>query len=135
MNTNDLILELGSWGQWIRPEQIGKFDIYLNTMLRRNRVLFVESEEGLQALIFYFLIDDKRFVNKPTWAAPEDTENGAIFFVDKMFCRKWTKSVRFAIQDQVEAKYPVVREALWLRSPKNRHVILKRRGITHGIQS
>lgn len=134
MVSDDLIREFASWGYQIKPSQINRFNEYLWIMLRRGRVAMVENEEGLQAVIFYFLTDDLApFENKPTWATPEDSDTGHIFFVDKMLCRKWTKSVREQIREQIEAKYPQVEEGHWLRRPYNRHVILKRGGLLHGI--
>jgi len=133
MTNLDIISELASWGHQLRPEHIDNFTRYLRTMLRRNRVIMLESERGLEAIIFFFLISKpKDFTNRQTWTTPEDTESGHIFFIDKMLCRKWTKSVRETIREQVEAKYPQVEYGLWLRRPSNRHVILKVRR-HHGV--
>ncbi len=129
MNSMDLVAEIASWGYPLKPQ----FHDYLAIMLHRERVIMVESERGIEAVIFYFLTDDiKPFENKPTWATPMDS-NGSTMFIDKMLCRSWTKLVREAIREQVESRYPQVEQAIWLRRPKNRHVILKRRSF-HGIQ-
>ena len=126
LNTFQLINELVTWGHNIKPEQ---FHRYLSDMLRRNRVMTVSSEEGLEAIIFYFLTNElDSFINKPTWKIPTDSDRGHIFFIDKMLCRKWTKSLRISVQKQVEEKFPHITQALWLRRPNNRHVIIKRRG-------
>ncbi len=133
MNTLDLIHEMTTWGHQVKTEQIPSFHRYMTEMLKRDRVLMLESDRGLESVIFYFLTDDVTpFTNKPTWAMPEDN-NGHILFIDKMLSRSWTKSVREAIREQVEARYPQVTEAHWLRRPKNRHVILKRRALVNGI--
>ena len=125
MNTFQLINELATWGHNLKRDE---FSVYLSEMLKRNRVMTVSSENGLEAIIFYFLTDElDSFINKPTWKTPIDTPSGHIFFIDKMLCRKWTKSVRVEVQRQVEEKFPFITQALWLRRPKNRHVIINRR--------
>ena len=135
MTNTDIINELASWGHQLRPEHIENFTRYLRTMLRRNRVIMIESEHGLEAIIFFFLINKPQdFTNRATWTTPEDTDSGHIFFIDKMLCRNWTRDIRESIRSQVESKFPQIEYALWLRRPNNRHVILKRGRILHGIQ-
>ena len=102
---------------------------YKQTMLARNRVIVIEDDGQPEALIFYFLIppDSKQtFVNRPMWSTPEDDPTGTLIFIDKMICRKWTVSLRKALEDAIVSKYPHVTDALWLREPKNRHVIIRR---------
>ena len=94
-----------------------------------NRVIIIESEFGGEAIIFYFLINPENkeiFSNRPMWSCPEDDLEGTMIFIDKMICRKWTVGIRKALEEAIVDKYPLITEALWLREPKNRHVIIKR---------
>ena len=135
MNLGNLAQYFQSWGKVLKESEIHKFNRYVSKMLLRNRTIIVNGENGMEAIIFYFLTDDvKPFVNRPMWTTPEDNESGSIIFIDKMVAHKWTKSVRLAVMDALEKKYPFAQEAYWLREPKNRSVIIKR-GRTHELYS
>ena len=135
MNLNNLHLYMRSWGKVIKFEEIQKFNRYVSKMLLRNRVIIVNGDSGMDAIIFYFLTDDvSKFNNRPMWSTPDDSDNGPIMFIDKMIAKRWNKSVRLAVEKAVEKKYPFVEEAYWLREPKNRSVIIKR-GRTHELHS
>ena len=124
----DIVDSFISWGQFIKIDQLHAFNRYLKEMLRRNRVIIIENEGRIEAVICYFLTDDvSKFDNKPFWSTPYDSEDGDIIFIDKMVARKWTRELRSAIYDAVIEKYPFVEQAQWLREPLNRHVIINRR--------
>ena len=128
MNLSNLHTYFQAWGKMVRPQEIGSFNRYVSRMLRRNRVIILNGEDGMEAILFYFLTDDvSLFNNRPLWSTPEDDENGHTIFIDKMVARKWTKLVRLAVQDAIEKKYPHVETAYWLREPLNRSVIIRRR--------
>lgn len=91
----------------------------------------IENNHKIEAIICYFLTDEiglLKFDNKSTWSFPYDLPDGDIMFIDKMVARKWTKSLRIAVYNAIENKYPFVEKVIWLREPKNRHVIIKMRG-------
>ena len=128
MNLSNLHTYFQAWGKLVRPGEVLNFNRYVSKMLIRNRAIVVNGEDGMEAIMFYFLTDDvKPLINRPMWTTPQDTESGHIIFIDKMVASKWTKSVREAVQDAIEKKYPNVDEAFWLREPLNRSVIIKRR--------
>ena len=128
MNLSNLHTYFQAWGKLVRPGEVLNFNRYVSKMLIRNRAIVVNGEDGMEAIMFYFLTDDvKPLINRPMWTTPQDTESGHIIFIDKMVASKWTKSVREAVQEAIEKKYPNVHEAFWLREPLNRSVIIKRR--------
>lgn len=128
MNISNLHLYFQSWGMLVRPGDVERFNQYATTMIRRNRVIVVNGDDGMEAILFYFVTDDRqKFANRPMWTTPEDQESGSTIFFDKMVARKWTKSLRLAVEKAIETKYPLAEEAFWLREPENRNVIIKRR--------
>ena len=128
MRIFDIINSFVYWGKVIKSSEMPKFKLYISEMLRRNRVMVVNSEEGMECLICYFLTDDiKKFSNRPMWSTPEDSKEAKTIFIDKMVARKWTKSLREAVENAVITKYPFVEKAHWLREPLNHSVIINRR--------
>ena len=118
------------WGKRIKPSELPSFRRYLSVMLSRNRVLTVFNGINLECVLFYFLTDElDSFINRPMWSTPNDSEEGHIFFVDKMVSKHWTPSLRKLVQQEVESKFHKVDRAIWLREPNNRSVIIKKRGI------
>ena len=128
MKLDDLFYQFIVWGKLIRPSEFPYFKRYLTKMLERNRVMVIEDEDEMQAILCFFLTDDiKKFDNRPTWSTPYDTEDGEIIFIDKMVAKVWTKELRNTVYEAIETKYPWVNQAVWLREPKNRHVIINKR--------
>lgn len=126
MNLGNLHFYFQSWGKMLKPDQVHNFNRYVSKMLMRNRTIIVNGENGIEAIMFYFITDDvKPFANRPMWSTPTDQEEGKVIFIDKMVAHRWTKSVRLAVMDALEKKYPEATEAYWLREPKNRRVIVK----------
>lgn len=131
MNITNLLYYFQSWGMQVKPSEVRSFYCYVNEMLKRDRVLIMDAEDGMEAILFYFITDDvHKFDNRPVWSTPEDSERGSTIFIDKMVARKWTKPLRVAVQDAIESRYPFIERAFWLREPLNRNVIINRRG-TH----
>ncbi len=134
MTFENLVIQFLIWGKPIKPLETQNFKKYLSTMLKRDRVLLIESDMGMECLLCYFLTDTlEPFANRPMWSCPEDNFNGHIFFVDKMISSRWTPTLRRLVRDQVEERFPQVDQAFWLREPNNRNVIIKKRGrYVHG---
>lgn len=128
MNILNLLSYFQSWGMVMRQSEILKFNRYVSEMLRRNRVIIINGKDDMEAILFYFITDDhKKFDNRPLWSTPQDSETGSTIFIDKMVAKRWTKSLRLTVQNAIEEKYPFIEQAFWLREPKNRNVIIKRR--------
>ena len=134
MNFFNLATHFMTWGKMIEPRNYLKFKAYFSEMLKRNRVMVVTGDNGIECLICYFLTDElDTFINRPMWSCPKDNEQGHIFFIDKMVAHKWTPSLRKLVQKQVEEKFPHVNRGFWLREPFNRSVIISKRGL-HELQ-
>lgn len=128
MRFENLISQLMLWGKVVKAFEIPYFRGYIDQMLKRNRVIFIEENGQILALICFFLVDETAsYSNRPFWSCPEDNENGHIFFVDKMIARKWTPSMRRFFERQIVDRFPQVDTAFWLREPNNRNVIIRRR--------
>lgn len=135
MTFDNVLTQIILWGNIVKPNQIANFRRYLAEMLRRRRVIVISENDNIKALICFFLTDSvSKFNNRPLWSCPPDTNNGNIFFVDKMIAEHWTPSLRRYLRDEVELRFPQVTEAYWLREPNNRSVIINRRR-THGLYS
>jgi len=128
MRIYDILNSFMYWGKVIKSTEMPHFKWYISEMLRRNRVMIVNGENGMECLICYFLTDDTaKFSNRPMWSCPEDSHEAKTIFIDKMIARKWSKSLRMAVEEAVLKKYPFVEKAHWLREPFNRSVIINRK--------
>lgn len=129
MTFENLLLQFILWGKIVKPKEIGNYRNYLSQMLKRNRVIIISQNDEIKAILCFFLAHSaKEFDNRPLWSCPPDSEDGNIFFVDKMIAETWNPSIRRYLQNEIENRFPQVTEAFWLREPKNRNVIIKRRG-------
>lgn len=135
MRIYDILNSFMYWGKVIKSSEMPKFKLYIAEMLRRNRVMIVNGEEGMECLICYFLTNEtEKFANRPMWSTPEDSTQSKTIFIDKMVARKWSRSLRDAVKNAINEKFPFVEEAHWLREPLNRHVIIDIRR-THVLYS
>lgn len=129
MDISNLLYYFNTWGRVMKTSEIRSFYRYVSEMLKRNRTIIINDDDGMEAIIFYFLTDTpERYINRSMWSTPQDSEVGSTIFIDKMIARRWTKALRTAVQEAIETKYPFIEQAFWLREPKNRNVIIKRRG-------
>ena len=125
MRIFDIINSFVYWGKVIKSSEIPRFKLYIAEMLRRNRVMIVNGDDGMECLLCYFITDNiAKFSNRPMWSTPEDSQEAKTIFIDKMVARKWDKSLREAVKTAINEKFPFVEEAHWLREPNNRHVII-----------
>lgn len=128
MTIYDILNSFIYWGKYVKSEQVPSFKRYISEMLRRNRVMVIDGDNGMEALICYFITDDvTKFNNRPLWSCPQDSERGHTIFIDKMVARHWTHALRREVQSSIEKKFPFIEQAYWLREPNNRSVIIKRR--------
>lgn len=119
-----------NWGWEVKPEYYAEFDCYLKEMLRRKRVMVITGNDLIEAVIFFFFVDDyESFYKKGTYETPEDSIYGKQIYIDKMICRKWTLGLSRKIKETVEVQFPWVEEGYYHRAPKDRCVRIKRRGV------
>ena len=130
MTFENLAQTLISWGHVIKSSQYESFKEYTTTMLRNRRVIFVNSEDGLEAVIFFFITNDySKLYKKSRWAIPVEDEGGSQAYIDKMICHRWTHGIRRHIQDFIESNFPNVVEAFYHRAPFDRCVKITRRSV------
>ena len=130
MTFEDLASIYQSWGHPIKPSQYEAFRNYTTTMLKNKRVIFVRSENGLEAVIFFFITNDySKLYKKSIWAMPVEDEGGSQAYIDKMICSHWTLGIRRHIQEFIESNFPNVVEAFYHRAPFDRCVRIMRRSI------
>lgn len=123
-----------SWGYIIKPKHYYGFKAYLEEMLKRNRVLVIWNDNLIECVITYFFTNDYTTAyKKDTWTIPKEDYNGIQIYIDKMVCRRWTKSLRAKLQDAIEEQYPWVREAYYHRAPNDRLIKIVR-GEKHVLQ-
>ena len=131
MKLQDIIDCFITWGNTVRTSDLYAFNRYMKDMFKRNRVILVSGKGRIEAVICYFLTDNAnlpKFDNKPLWSTPYDSNDGDIIFIDKMVASKWNRRLRMTIHDAIQEKYPFVEQVIWLREPKNRHVIINMKG-------
>mgnify|MGYP001602317258 CR=1 FL=1 len=129
MKFDDLYWTFCSWGFALKPEYYQRFKVYFEDMLVRRRVIGFQNEDGLMAVLTYFITRDHHtLANKPEFATPQDDELGTEIYIDKMVCKKWNLSLRRAMQDMIETTFPNVQMGFWHRQPDNRCVVTYKRG-------
>lgn len=128
MKFNQLSNLFYSWGWKIRVEHYTAFSDYLNAMLKRERVMVIEDETGIQAVLLFFLTDDyNKVYKKRTWDIVSDTPQGHQIYIDKLICKHFTKPMRIAIEDAITTKFPQITHAIYHREPYDRRVLIHRR--------
>jgi len=117
-----------NWGWKIKPKHYQSFSDYLREMLSRNQVMIVMDGEFIEAVLFFYITNDySKLYKKSTWAIGESDPDGHQMYIDKMVCRKWTKSVRESVQRAIQEKFPQVNEAYYHRAPYDRCVKIMKR--------
>lgn len=134
MNFNSLCNAFLDWGFYLPPAHYVGFKKYIETMVHRNRLIAIEDENGLCAIITFFLTNDyETFYKKGLWDTPLDDDNGTQIYVDKMVCSKYSKDLRNALKETIEELFPLVEIGVYHRAPKDRCVKIYRRR-THAVQ-
>ena len=135
MKFNDLYWIFCSWGFAIKPEYYQRFKVYFEEMVKRRRVLVIGDEDGLQAVITFFITRDHgTLANKPEFSIPYDDVNGTEVYIDKMIAKKFSLKLKRIVQESFEKLYPNVQIGFWHREPNNRCVVIYKRRIKHASQ-
>ena len=132
MKFDDLYWTFCSWGFPIKPEYYQRFKVYFEEMLRRKRVLMISNDDGLQAVITFFITrDHETLSNKPEFSIPYDDENGTEIYIDKMVAKSFSLNLKRIVQETFESLYPNVQIGFWHRGPNNKCVVTYKRRIKH----
>ena len=116
------------WGWDIRVEQYVPFSDYLKEMLKRNRVMVIENDGVVEAVVMFYLTDDyETLYKKGTWEVVQDNEFGKQVYIDKLVCKKFTRPMHESIEAALTDRYPQIEEAIYHRAPKDRCIRIKRR--------
>ena len=114
-----------NWGWYVKPEAYKEFREYLLGMMKRKRVMVVMKDELIVAILCFYITNDyTKLYKKGTWDLAIEDENGSQMYIDKLVCRRWTKSIRELVQDSIEYQFPQVEEVYYHRAPKDRCVKL-----------
>ena len=119
-----------SWGWVVPPNHYESFKRYLHEMLRRKNVLIIWDGSLIEAVIFFFITNDySKTYKKGIWDLVEDVSEGRQVYIDKLVCKQYTLNLRRKLQNLIEDAFPGQDEVHYLRAPRDRHVIIKRRGV------
>ena len=131
----DILKIIESWGYSIPDEQARSgFQSYIAEMRSRGRIIEISDELGPCAYVFLFLgMSSSFFYKKGLWETPEDFEGGHIAYIDKLVCKRMNLDLRRSIQDAIETRFPNVVIGVYHRAPKDRQVIVYRRGTKHAV--
>jgi hypothetical protein len=100
---------------------------YVKDMIRDKRVIELEYEDELQAVLFYSICHDSdKYLKKDTWAYKEHDEDGHIFYFEKMVAKKWNYKFHNQVYNFVTDKYPDVDILKWHKWGKmgDREIVL-----------
>ena len=125
-----------NWGYEIDMKHYYQFKYYLEEMLKKNRVMIVRRNGLIEAVIIYYLTHDyTKIYKKPMWRVTEDSEDGSQVYIDKMVCRKWTRTAREDIGRALQEHFPNAKEVIYHRAPKDRCVKIRRRSEYEPVSS
>ena len=92
---------------------------YVSYMIANDRVIEIESERGIEAVIFLSVCDDfDTFYKKPTWIYKPHDPHGKIVYVEKMVATEWNRELRSQFKDFLVNRYPNADRAIWHRWAK-----------------
>lgn len=128
MRFNQLSILFYEWGWQINHDHYVAFSDYLKEMLKMNRVMMIQNNGEIEAIILYYLTNDyEKLYKKKTWELAKDEPYGSQIYIDKMVCKKFTKEIRKALQEAIESEYPNVTLGVYHRAPKDRCFKIYRR--------
>ena len=113
------------WGIPIKVEHYTPFCDYLHAMLKRNRVMVIEKDNEIVAVLLFFITYDyNKVYKKGSWDFIDDNEFGHQIYVDKLVCKHFDRDLHNAIEEAIVDKYPQVTEAIYHREPRDRRTII-----------
>lgn len=127
---NRIISAIESMGYAVKPQYEERLAVYLNEMIERERAVVVQSEDGIEAIITFFITEDhEKLANKPEFSIPNDNPYGHEIYIDKMIAHRWDRRMRKIVVELMEDQFPQARVAFWHKSPNNRCIRIYKRGI------
>lgn len=119
-----------SWGYFSNDLYWNGFKTYLEKVIPMNRLIVIQKDNEIEALITFFITNDyERLYKKGSWEIPSEDPDGTQVYIDKMIARKWTPSLRRCVQEMLESKFSNTTEAYWHREPFDRLIRVRRKGI------
>lgn len=122
------------WGWQINHEHYVSFSDYVKEMVKRNRVIVLEKDNEIEAVIFFFLTYDyTKIYKKRIWDVVIDDAAGHQLYIDKMICKKFNRTMFREIKEAIEDALPQVELGVYHRAPKDKCIKIKTRS-AHAIQ-
>jgi len=126
MKFMDLAKLFYEWGWQIKPQHYEAFSRYLDSMLKRNRVMIIQNNSEVEAVILFYLTNDyEPFYKMKQWVIVPDDENGSQIYIAQMICKKWSKELRNSIREAIEEHFPNIDTVIYHRPPQDRCVKIK----------
>ena len=96
---------------------------YFWKMSVRNRLLKIETEDGLTGLCTFFVLDSELeipfFYDRICWTTPADHAEGTILYIDKILARAFTPVLQTEIERVLTDRFPLWEMAVWYRPGQN----------------
>jgi len=89
---------------------------YVQSMLDDGRIIAIDDDQGIFAVIFFSICDDAEpFLKKGTWEFKPHIPHGRIAYIEKAVAKGWNKKVRKQLADLIYGKFPTVDSGKWHR--------------------
>ena len=136
MKTIEILKFMGEQGIRYKQDELQTIFNYVNSMIRDNRVIEIESQGKIEAILFISVSDNyEPFFKKTTWTYKPHDPRGKIIYVEKLVAKEWNKEMRMQFEELLTNLYPHFELGVWHRWAKwgDRKTIAFRRRAFHNV--
>ena len=98
---------------------LSSMEDYYWRMAGRGRLVSLTAGTTLLGLCTFFVLKDMeelpRFYPRAMWSMPEDAEDGAVVYLDKLVTYRWNLGIARQIESEISRRVPSWQTAVWYR--------------------
>lgn len=92
---------------------------YYWRMAGRGRLISLTAGASLLGVCTFFVLPSlaevPRYYHRKTWSLPEDVEDGAVLYLDKLVTYRWNLTLARQIETELTHRIPSWEVAVWFR--------------------
>ena len=92
---------------------------YYWRMAGKHRLIGLYAGTSMLGLCTFFVLrsleEVTRFYPRAMWSIPEDAEDGAVVYLDKLVTYRWRLSIARQIEAEISQRVPSWQTAIWYR--------------------
>ena len=126
MNTEEIVQFMIETGAPIEADALLQIENYFNLMIGDERVMRIEDEGDLIAIVTYSICNDYfDYYAKDIWDYEPHNPLEDTVYVEKLISKRWNIALRKLISQKLIEKYPSLTRGIWHRARTNEDSIIK----------